>query len=188
MRPRHSSGRACLGLALCLALAPLRGFAEARNRLPAWSEFHREVAGALHAFRQTDHWIAGRLADNMDGDRQGRNNEFGRPHNFDAAHNLLYHVADLDNDGRNEVLLLFSWTPIQGNREAPGVVMQRHGQTWRLVCEFNDWGEGPAAGVRVLNRRSHGWRHFVTSEGETAWRPSRETPGQMECIPAPRRR
>ena len=173
-------------LSVCCAL--WCGSATAQSHHPSWSRLNLEVAGALHAFRQTDHWIAEEMAINTDGGRQGRITEQGMPLNFDPLAHLFFHIADLDGDGRNEVFLLISWTGVRGNREAPGVVMQRHGAGWRLVCEFNDWGEGPAAGIRVLNRRSHGWRHFVTSEGETAWRPSRETPGLMECIPAPRRR
>jgi hypothetical protein len=170
--------------ALCfIAAAPPQAIA-AERRLP-WSSMPGAVASALHAFRQTDHWIAEGMEKNLDGDRQGRDNEFGRSFNFDPSRHLLYSVRDLNGDGRPEVFLLFDWPSVRGNQQAWGVVMVATGPTeWRIGCEISDWGdEGPRGGIRLLPSRSHGWRNFRTSDGIYRWRPVVGQSRAVECVP-----
>lgn len=169
--------------ALTLACLLHGGHAAAEQRRP-WGSFDPHVVTeALHAFRQTDHWIAEAMADNLDGDRLGRDNQSGRPFNFDPTRHLLYVVTDLNRDGRPEVFLLFDWPAVRGNRQASGVVMQPYRDGWRIACDFHDWGDESArGGIRLLPARSFGWQHFHTTEGAYAWRPVPGQPGAMECL------
>ena len=170
---------------LCLLMAAsLRPVLAAERRLP-WDSMPPVVSEALYALRQTDHWLAEAMAENLDGDRQGRDNPTGRSFNFDPSRHLLYSSHDLNGDGRQEVFLLFPWPYVRGNQQATGIVMVRagHGE-WRIGCEISDWGdEGPRGGIRVLDARSHGWRHFRTSDAVYAWRPVSGEAGIMECVP-----
>jgi hypothetical protein len=91
------------------------------------------------------------------------------------------------------VFLLFEWSPVRGNGEAPGFVMQEivtaTRRSWHIACEFRDYG----LSLTLLDRRSHGWRHFRVASGEYGWRPATGTPnaplpegapeGAMECVP-----
>jgi hypothetical protein len=143
------------------------------------------VSEALHALRQTDHWLAEAMAENLDGDRQGLNNETGRSFNFDASRHLLYSVSDLNGDGRPKVFLLFPWPYVRGNQQAAGIVMiLTRRDEWRIGCEFYDWGDDSRrGGIRLLDTRSHGWRNFRTSDAFFVWRPVADQPGVMECVP-----
>ncbi|WP_149537650.1 hypothetical protein [Siccirubricoccus phaeus] len=164
-----------------LVLLSQAAFATAKHR--PWDRFDPTVAAALHAFRQTDHWIAEEMAINLDGNRLGRDNESGSAFNFDPSIHLRHVVTDLNGDGRLEVFLLFAWPGIVGNQQIPGVVMVRDGPTeWRIACDIDDWDIiGPRGGIRLLARRDHGWRRFRTSDGLYAWR--RHPDGRMECEP-----
>jgi hypothetical protein len=144
------------------------------------------VGNALHAFRQTDHWAAEAMAENLDGDRLGRESAGGLPLNFDPTRHLFYIVQDLNRDGRPEVFLLFVWSAIRGNQQAAGVVMIQNRQGyWRIGCDISDWGdEGPRGGIRILDSRSHGWRNFRTSDGVYVWRPAAGQDAAMECVPS----
>jgi hypothetical protein len=139
----------------------------------------------LHALRQTDHWLADAMAENLDGSRQGRDTDAGRSYNFDPSRHLLYSLHDLNGDGRPEVFLLFPWPYVRGNRQAAGIVMvMTPREEWRIGCEISDWGdEGPRGGVRLLDSRSHGWRNFRTTDAVYAWRPVAAEAGIMECVP-----
>jgi hypothetical protein len=143
------------------------------------------VSEALHALRQTDHWLAESMAENLDGHRLGRDTAAGRSYNFDPSRHLLYSVQDLSGDGRPAVFLLFPWPYVRGNREARGVVMIfTRRDEWRIGCDFSDWGDESArGGIRLLDSRSHGWRNFRTSDAIYAWRPVRGQRGAMECWP-----
>lgn len=172
-------------IALCLLTSPSLAARPAERRL-AWESMPSAVSEALHALRQTDHWLAAAMAENLDGERQGRDNATGRSFNFDPARHLLYNTHDLNGDGRPEVFLLFPWPYVRGNREARGVVMvrTRHDE-WRIGCDFSDWGdEGPRGGIRLSESRSHGWRNFRTSDAVYAWRPVPGQAGSLECWPA----
>ncbi|MBY0338136.1 MAG: hypothetical protein K2X11_16095 [Acetobacteraceae bacterium] len=161
------------------------GFGVADQRLP-WSAFPDVVGEALHAFRQTDHWVAEAIAENLDGDRLGRSSGTRLPMNFDPTRQLLFVVQDLNGDGRPEVFLLFDWWPLRGNQQAPGVVMLRDRQgQWRVGCDINDWGrDGTRFGIDILDSRSQGWRDFRTSDGVYTWKTSHDGSGAMECVPA----
>ena len=152
----------------------------------AWDAFNPLVSDALHALRQTDLEPAQAMGINMDGDRQGRDNDTGRSYNFDPSRHLLYIVRDLNRDGLPDVFLLFTWPYMRGNAEAQGVVMVQHRRgEWRVGCEFYDWGNETRGFVpRIGPGRSHGWLNFRMSDGLYVWRPSRETPARMECVPA----
>lgn len=170
---------------VCSAHVMWSSIAVAEQRL-GWQAFPGAVGDALHAFRQTNHWAAEAMAENLDGDRLGRESAAGLPLNFDPTRHLFYVTHDLNGDGRLEVFLLFVWSALRGNRQAGGVVMveTRPGE-WRIGCEISDWGDESArGGVRLLATRSHGWRNFRTSDAFYAWRP---VPGQAdfrECWPA----
>jgi hypothetical protein len=172
-----------MAMLCCFVLQPVMALAEDR-RLP-WHSFPGAVASALHAFRQTNHWIAEAMSENLDGTRQGRDTAAGRSYNFDPSRHLLYSAQDLSGDGRAEVFLLFDWPAVRGNREARGVLMISTGPAeWRIGCDFSDWGdESSRGGIRLLDSRSHGWRNFRTSDAIYAWRPVRGQPGAMECWP-----
>jgi hypothetical protein len=164
----------------------------AERRLP-WESMPPVVSDALHALRQTDHWLAEAMSENLDGDRLGRDNPIGRSFNFDPSRHLLFSLHDLNGDGRQEVFLLFPWPYVRGNQQAAGIVMvqARHGE-WHIGCQISDWGdEGLRGGIRVLDARSHGWRNFRTSDALYAWRPVAGQAEAMECVPiasAPTRR
>jgi hypothetical protein len=171
-------------LMTALAWGALYGPAAAERMLP-WNSFSRDVASALHAFRQTDNWVAQGMARNMDGDRLGLNNDLGLPYNFDPLRHLLFVVHDFNGDGSPEVILLFDWPAVRGTQQAVGVVMVGGGRSdaWRIGCEISDWGDAPNphAGIHMLNSRSHGWRNFRTSDAVYHWRPVRGQRGAMEC-------
>lgn len=143
------------------------------------------VSSALHAFRQTDHWVAQGMAENLDGNRLGMENDLGLPYNFDPFHHMLFSVHDLNGDGRPEVFLLFVWPAVRGNQQAAGVVMVPiTGENWRIGCEISDWGDDSRrGGIRLLNSRSHGWRNFRTTDAVFHWRPAAGRPRVMECVP-----
>lgn len=171
--------------ALALLVAwPMMGIA-AEQRLP-WHRMPPIVSEALHALRQTDHWLAEAMAENLDGNRQGRDTGAGRSYNFDPSRHLLYSVQDLNGDGRPEVFLLFPWPYVRGNRQAAGIVMVLTPRDeWRIGCEISDWGdEGSRGGVRLLDSRSQGWRNFRTSDAVYTWRPAAAETGIIECVPA----
>jgi hypothetical protein len=159
--------------------------AQPAERRLAWDSMPPAVSEALHALRQTDHWLATAMAENLDGERQGRDNATGRSFNFDPARHLLYTTHDLNGDGRPEVFLLFPWPYVRGNREARGVVMVRtRRQDWRIGCDFNDWGDQSSrGGIRLAAGLSHGWRNFRTSDAVYVWRPLAGQVGAMECEP-----
>jgi hypothetical protein len=173
-----------LAAILCLLVGPSLAAFSAERRLP-WDSMPAYVSGALHALRQTDHWLAEAMAENIDGDRQGRDTALGRSFNFDPSRHLLYSTNDLNRDGRPEVFLLFPWPAVRGNQEAAGIVMILSvSDEWRIGCEFYDWGdEGPRGGIRLLESRSHGWRNFRTSNAVYVWRPVVGRPGVVECVP-----
>lgn len=169
----------------CLLAFVRPGFGVADQRLP-WSVFPGVVGAALDALRQTDHWIADAMAENLDGDRLGRSTNTGPSMNFDPTRHLLFLVQDLNGDGRLEVFLLFDWSYLRGNQQAPGILMlrDRHGQ-WRIGCDIHDWGrDGTRFGIDILDSRSQGWRDFRTSDGVYTWKTSHDGSGAMECVPA----
>lgn len=169
---------------ICSAHVMWSSIAVAEQRL-GWQAFPGAVGNALHAFRQTNHWAAEAMAENLDGDRLGRESTAGLPLNFDPTRHLFYVTHDLNGDGRLEVFLLFVWSALRGNRQAGGVVMveTRPGE-WRIGCEISDWGdETHRGGIRLLDRLSHGWRNFRTSDGVYVWRPIAGQAGAMECTP-----
>lgn len=169
---------------LILLTIPLMAASAAERQLP-WNRMPAAVSEALHALRQTDHWLAEAMTENLDGDRQGRNNEVGRSYNFDPSRHLLYSMHDLNGDRRPEVFLLFPWPYVRGNQQAGGVVMVRDGrEAWRIGCEISDWDDESArGGVRLLATRSHGWSNFRTSDAFYAWRPAPGQAGFRECWP-----
>jgi hypothetical protein len=169
--------------AICLLIARPLAAQPAEQRLP-WDSMPPLVEAALHAFRHTDHWVAEGMAENIDGDRQGRDHDAGRSYNFDPTRHLLFIQDDLNGDGRPEVFLLFDWPAVRGNQQAWGVVMVSDGPaSWRIGCQISDWGnDGPQGGIRILERRSHGWRHFRTSDAIYGWRPVRGGRRSMECV------
>jgi hypothetical protein len=123
------------------------------------------------------------MAENLDGNRLGRDTDAGRSYNFDPSRHLLYSVHDLNGDGRPEVFFLFPWPYVRGNRQAAGIVMTPRDE-WRIGCEISDWGdEGPRGGVRLLDSRSHGWRNFRTTDAVYAWQPAASLAGVVECVP-----
>lgn len=173
-----------LTFALALLTTPPMSAYAADRRLP-WSSMPPAVSEALHALRQTDHWLADAMAENLDGDRQGRDTDAGRSYNFDPSRHLLYSTFDLNGDGRPEVFLVFDWPYVRGNQQAWGIVMVRTPRDqWRIGCQFSDWGDESArGGIRVLDSRSHGWRSFRTSDAVYTWRPASGQDGAMECVP-----
>jgi hypothetical protein len=142
-----------------------------------------EIFDALHSFRQQPHWVANALAQNYDGDRQGRASEEIGPLNFDAIRHLRFRLIDFNGDGRAEAVLLFDWSPLVGSGSPPpGVIMQRVRGRWHLACVFYD-AAGPAQGVLPLRRRDHGWRRFRTSESTYRWRRSPSgASSAIECV------
>lgn len=83
-----------LAIVVTLCAAPMVN----SESLP-WNTFPTRVGEALHAFRQTEHWIAEATRFNMDGNELGRESEEGfRPHNFNPASHLSWMVADLNRD------------------------------------------------------------------------------------------
>lgn len=175
--------RAWLMLSCCVQLmwSPV---AVAEQRL-GWQAFPSVVGSALHAFIQTNHWAAEAMAENLDGDRLGRESTAGLPLNFDPTRHLFYVTHDLNGDGRLEVFFLFVWSALRGNRQAGGVVMvETRSGGWRIGCEISDWGDGTRrGGIRLLDRHSNGWRNFRTSDGVYVWRPIDGQAGAMECMP-----
>lgn len=192
--PRHArqhavSGRAAMKCLLASALVllivrPTTGNA-AEQRVP-WDRVPRAVSEALHALRQTDHWLAEAMAEHLDGSRQGRDTEAGRSRNFDPSRHLLCSVHDLNGDGRPEVFLLFPWPYVRGIRRVAGIATVRTPRDeWRIGCEISDWGdEGPRGGVRLLASRSNGWRKFRTSDAVSVWRPVAGQAWVTECVPS----
>ncbi|TCH96351.1 hypothetical protein EJV46_20435 [Roseococcus sp. SYP-B2431] len=152
----------------------------------AWNAFNPLVSDALHALRQTDLEPSRAMEINMDGDRQGRDNDTGRSYNFDPSRHLLYIVKDLNRDGLPDVFLLFTWPYMRGNAEAQGVVMVQHRRgEWRVGCEFDDWGNERGRFVPQIGPgRSHGWLNFRMSDGLYVWRRSPAAAARMECVPA----
>lgn len=107
------------------------------------------------------------------------------PMNFDPTRHLLFIVRDLNGDGRPEVFLLFDWSSLRKNQQAPGVVMlrDRQGQS-RIGCDIDDWGrDGTRFGIDILTSRKTGWLNFRTSDGLDTWRPAAGQDGAMECVP-----
>lgn len=154
-----------------------------------WGRVPPHVAEALHAFRQSDHWLAGELARNEDDDQQGRDNGVGRPLNFDPATHLLYIQRDLNGDGRSEVFLLIAMSSLFGNSvNIPGVLMAQDATDgWRTACEVIDAGTDRPDGndtIALPGSRSRGWQDFRTSEGLYRWRASGKKPGQSSCFTA----
>ncbi len=174
--------RRAIGTALSLFF--LLAATVAQAQLMRWSSIHPTAAGALDALRQTDHWLAETMGHGFDdAGRLGRRIDGRRPLNFDAAHHLAYLVTDLNQDGREEVFLLIEWSAVTGNGPSPGVLMQKIGsgaaERWRIACEFEDWGR---PGIVLVDRRSHGWRHFRLGSGTYGWRRSSEGHGAMDCV------
>lgn len=176
--------RRLVATALCLLMTSSLAAQPADRRLP-WVSMPPAVSEALHALRQTEHWLAVAMTENLDGSRQGRDTDAGRSYNFDPSRHLLYTMRDLNGDLRPEVFMLFPWPYVRGNQQAAGVVMVRDGHDgWRIGCEISDWGDESArGGVRLLATRSHGWRNFRTSNAFYAWRPVPGQAGFRECWP-----
>lgn len=174
-----------------LALAPATARAEALR----WRSMEPRVALAFEAFLQTDHWIADAVTENLDGDRLWRHGSAGRPLNFDPTQHLSWIVADLNGDGRTEVILLFEWIAVTGNQPPHGLVLQQLDEAWRIACEFRHeaWLQGrggTAASVPLglLDRRTHGWREFRVFSGTYRWQPAPEGNGAMDCVARSTRR
>ena len=174
MRPIFFFGFLLLG-----ALPPL--VAHAQQALP-WHRFPPLVSSALQAFRQTDHWLADAMAKNLDGNRLGQDTAEGPPMNFDPTSQLRFALHDLNGDGRPEVFLLFDSFNLFGNAMPGGVLMIPQGRNgWRIGCDIYDFGaEDRRYALHLIATRSHGWRHFRTSDGEYGWHL---VAGQAECLP-----
>ena len=63
-----------------------------------------------------------------------------------------------------------------------GVLMIPQGRNgWRIGCDIYDFGaEDRRYALHLIATRSHGWRHFRTSDGEYGWHL---VAGQAECLP-----
>jgi hypothetical protein len=186
-----TTGRLAALVAALLALAAPPASAEALR----WRAMEPRVSMAFEAFLQTDHWIADAITQNLDGARLWRHGPEGRPLNFDPTQHLSWIVTDLNRDGRTEVILLFDWTAVTGNQPPQGLVLQQLGEAWRVACEFRHeaWPEGrdgSAAGMplRLLDRRTHGWREFRALSGTYGWQPAPDGGGAMECVARQARR
>ncbi|WP_092960201.1 hypothetical protein [Falsiroseomonas stagni] len=147
------------------------------------------VVEALEALRNSDESLGEAITRNLDGPVTGRDTEAGRSLNFDPSSQLSWAVTDLNGDGRAEVFLLF-FIPT-GTAAPPGVVMQRHGDGWRVACEIADPGlisRGSHAVpglIQLLPARTQGWRHFRVFSGSYGWYPAPDAPGAMNCAPLP---
>lgn len=157
-----------------------------------WQWLDPIAAEALLAFRQSDHGIAESINMNLDGENLDQSADGLRPMNFDPSRHLAYIVADLNGDRRPEVFLLFEWH--FGNQPSPGVVMQRIGERWHIICDIELESRYsvsiPRGGDRMirnrvvlLDRRSHGWRHFRIHAQRYGWKPAPQGGGLMECVP-----
>lgn len=83
---------------------------------------------------------------------------------FDPAAHLIWRVADVNLDGRDDIFLLVRWPPIMGNNPfMQGGLMVRAGRGgWRLGCEIQASAKPGRPLVAVLASRSQGWRDFTT--------------------------
>ncbi len=170
----------CLIVPLLIMTTP--AVAEVRGgRVLRWHTMPSLIIAAIDDFRQSDHPFAEAMAHDMDGMAQGRNTERGRPFNFDPSRNLGWRIVDLNGDGRPEVFLMFSWAPLSGSRTAHGVLMQRIGERWRDICDF-DADSWPLGRLTILRQRTLGWRHFRTNGAAIAWRRAAGRRGAMECL------
>lgn len=174
---------------LVFALATLSASAQ---RLP-WFDIDPLVADALGALRETDHWIATAIKPfQPQAPLEGRDHGAAIP-TFDPTQHLRYRLVEMRPGTPRAVFLLLAWHSISGNGPSPGVIMQQvvtaAGRRWHIACEFRDYG----LSLTLLDRRSHGWRHFRVASGEYGWRLATGTPdaplpegapeGAMECVP-----
>lgn len=179
----------------CSAIALLATFtriaatsAVASDRL-RWQVVPTLVVEALEALRNSDESLGEAITRNLDGPVTGRDTEAGRSLNFDPSSQLSWAVTDLNGDGRAEVFLLF-FIPT-GTAAPPGVVMQRHGDGWRVACEIADPGSRRRddhtvqGSIHLLPARTQGWRHFRVFSGTYGWYPAPDAPGTMNCAPLP---
>jgi hypothetical protein len=175
-----------------LVLLSLLRTSVSAQRLP-WLGIDPLVADALGALRETDHWIASAIKPfQPQAPIEGRDHGAAIP-SFDPTQHLRYRVVDMRPGTPRAVFLLLAWHSISGNGPSPGVIMQQvetaAGRSWHIACEFRDYG----LSLTLLDRRSHGWRHFRVASGEYGWRPATGTPGAllpegapegaMECVP-----
>jgi hypothetical protein len=137
------------------------------------------VAEVLHQFRQTDHHLAHALNENFDGDRLGlATAEASQPMAFDASRNLEWVITDLNGDRRPEVLLMLTGSGFCGNLECPLLVFTERSRRWLLACETSAWAH---SAIRLLDRRTAGWREFLVY-GRVAWRRDPAAPAGVACV------
>lgn len=88
--------------------------------------------------------------------------------------------ADLNRDGRPEVLFVLEHPTFCGMARCPLVVMGRvtSRDEWAILCESSA-GSGSSI-LSILPTRTRGW-HWFRSEVTTAWREAPNRPGGVEC-------
>lgn len=180
-------------ICLILALQQIAACAAQAERLP-WQWFDQIAAEALLGFRRSGDWLAEAINEHIEGETVGQPGNDRPPMNFDPTRHLSYVVADLNGDRHPEVFFLFEWLAVTGNQPGHGIVLQQLGGQWHIICDFRmesryfvSTPSGRDRMIRnrvvLLDRRSHGWRHFRIHGQRYGWKPAPQGGGIMECVP-----